>query len=377
MALHIGKFAFTVGVMLCGFGFNAMATDNPLLGLPPIPITASNSQSPEKIALGKKLFFDKRLSANGNVSCATCHDESKAFADGLPVAEGIRKQKGTRNTPTLINAAYFTSQFWDGRRGTLEEQARDPFVNAAEHGFQNHDTVVAVIRSDVVYRSEFQRVFGISAEHITIDHAAQAIAAFERTLIAGDSAFDQFYFGNDNSALTPNAQHGLEIFKKQAGCARCHTIEKDHALFTDNQFHGAGVGMARIEARLAEITTRVLKSQGVPVTDLSSSDIKLESIDETIFSDSDISELGRFNVTHNPIDIGRFKTPTLRNISLTAPYMHDGSVKTLEEVIEIELYARGNDAGRPLILTPKEKQDLVEFLRSLTSPARHPSPSRR
>lgn len=367
MALSSRKFAVSVGLLLSVGGHGAMAFDDPLLGLPPVPVTTSNPQTPEKIALGKKLFFDKRLSADGTVSCETCHSEFKVFTDGLPVAEGINNHRGTRNTPTLLNAAYFTSQFWDGRRVTFEEQAPDPFVNAAEHGFKNHAAVIDVIRSDTAYRSKFQYVFAVGSENINISHVAQAIAAFERTLVAGNSAFDRFYFGKDATALTPVAQRGLELFRKQAGCARCHTIEKEHALFTDNQFHNAGVGVSRIEARLAEITTQVLKIQGVPVTDLSRNDISRKSIDEAIFSDSDISELGRFNVTHNPADIGRFKTPTLRNVALTAPYMHDGSVKTLEEVIESELYARGDDAGRPLILTPVEKQAVVTFLRSITS----------
>lgn len=346
------------------------ATEQNRLGLPLLPIPADNPQSPAKIALGKKLFFDKRLSADGNVSCATCHDPNQAFTDGLPVAAGINKQKGTRNTPTLINAAFATTQFWDGRRASLEEQAHDPFINAVEHGLSNHPSVVDILKRDPDYAQQFKNVFAVRSEAISIHHVAQALASFERTLIAGDSAFDRYEYGTDKNALSSAAQRGLDIFRKQAGCAACHTIEKSHALFTDHKFHSAGVGMQRIQARLAEITTRALKAKGERVTELQPSGRTVtRSVDETVLTDAEISELGRFNVTSQPADIGRFKTPTLRNIALTAPYMHDGSLKTLEEVVEVELYARGNTAHRPLILTPTEKQDLIEFMKSLTGTA--------
>lgn len=344
------------------------AAEKGLLGLPSLPVPADNPQIPEKIALGKKLFFDKRLSADGSVSCSTCHDPNQAFTDGLPVAEGVRKQKGTRNTPTLINAAFSTSQFWDGRRDSLEEQAHDPFVNAVEHGLPDHRSIVNFIKRDPDYAQQFKNVFAVRPEAIGIHHMAQALASYERTLIAGDSDFDRYEYGADKNALSVAAQRGLDIFRKQAGCAECHTVETSHALFTDHQFHSAGVGMQRIQSRLAEITTRALKAKGEPVTELHTSGRTIShSVDETILTDAEISELGRFNVTSRPGDIGRFKTPTLRNIALTAPYMHDGSLKTLEDVVEVELYTRGNAANRPLILTPTEKNDLIEFLKSLTS----------
>lgn len=324
-------------------------------------------QTPEKIALGKKLFFDQRLSADGNVSCATCHDENRAFADGLPVAEGIRKQRGTRNTPTIINAAFFTSQFWDGRRATLEEQARDPFVNGKEHGFRDHQTVLAVIRTEADYPAEFQRIFGTAPGDINIDHVTQALASYERTLIMGDSSFDRYQYGNDKTAITPAALRGLDIFRGRAHCDTCHVIGEKYALFTDNQFHSAGVGLSRIESRLAQITTRAIQATGKKVTELNSSAGQQQRLDETIFTDAEIAELGRFMVTTDPADIGRFKTPSLRNIAHTAPYMHDGSLNTLTQVIDVELYVRGNESNRPLILTPSEKNDLTEFLNSLTS----------
>lgn len=352
---------FTAFLLLASVA--ASAAERAPLGLPPVSAPIDNAQSPDKIALGKRIFSDKRFSADGSISCASCHLPDKAFTDGKVVAEGLRKQKSTRNSPTLLNTAYFTSQFWDGRRASLEDQAKDPFVNATEHGLPNHDALLAVVRGDIKYIGQFKRVFGIDANEITIDHVTKAIAAFERTLVAGNSPFDRFLYANERDALSPAAQRGLELFRGRAGCVTCHSIEKNFALFTDNKFHSAGVGFERIQSRLAEITTRFMKAKGEATAQLTSSN----SVDAAVLSDADISELGRFVVTSDPTDIGKFKTPTLRNVALTAPYMHDGSVTTLREVIDIELYVRGTEANRPVILTPAEKNDLVEFLSALTS----------
>ena len=182
------------------------------LGLPPVPVPEDNPQTPEKIALGKRLYEDKRFSADGTVSCVNCHDPAKAFADGLPVAEGIKKLKGTRNSPTVINAVYYTSQFWDGRRPSLEEQAKDPFVNPVEHGLGEaqgyHQFIVNVIRKDSDYCDQFKKVFGVEPGGITIDHVVKAIASFERTVISGDCPFDRFMYGGDKTALSESAQRG-------------------------------------------------------------------------------------------------------------------------------------------------------------------------
>jgi cytochrome c peroxidase len=332
------------------------------LGLPPVPVPADNPQTPEKIALGKRLFEDKRFSGDGTVSCATCHDPAKGFADALPVAEGIGKQKGTRNSPTGLNAVYYTSQFWDGRRITLEEQAKDPFTNPIEHGLKSHDPILQVIRSDPSYPAEFKAIFGIDAKAITIDHVVKAIAAFERTVIAGDSPFDRYLFGGDKTAMSAAAIRGLDIYRTKGRCQDCHAIGQTEAIFTDNKFHNVGVGFKRIEGKFmaAANAFRKAKQEG-------------KNVDESVLSNAETSELGRFVVTLRPTDIGAFKTPTLRNVSITAPYMHDGSIKTLEEVIE--LYDKGGeknpllDSGiRPLNLTAQEKSDLVEFMKALTSP---------
>lgn len=337
------------------------------LGLPPVPISADNPSTPEKIALGKALFEDKRLSGDGTVSCSNCHNPGKGFTDGMSVSEGINRSKGTRNAPTLINAAYYTSQFWDGRRPTLEAQAKDPFVNSIEHGLKDHNALLDIIRKDAAYPAQFKAAFGVEPDKITADHVGMAIASYERTLVSGDSPFDRYMYGGDKTALSPEAVRGLEIYKGKGRCGTCHVISDKHATFTNNKFHNLGVGFDKVEPRMFEIVNafRVAAAKG-------------QSLDESVLKGSDFSQLGRVLVTITPTDldskaIGQFKTPTLRNVALTAPYMHDGSIATLEEVVE--LYNRGNEKNprldplfKPLNLTPQEKTDLVVFLKSLTSP---------
>ena len=331
-------------------------------GLPEVTVPQDNPQSPDKVSLGKSLFEDKRFSADGTVSCANCHDPKKVFTDGLPVAEGIKKQKGTRNSPTVVNAAYYETQFWDGRRPTLEEQAKDPFLNAVEHGLTSHEQIIETIRKDSAYPTQFKSVFGVEPKDITIDHVVKAIASFERTIVSGDSPFDRYLYGGDKTALSESAVRGLEIYRTKGRCQDCHAIGQTNAVFTDNKFHNLGVGFKKIQPKVMQVASafRKAKQEG-------------KDIDHAILTEQDTSALGRFAVTLRPSDIGGFKTATIRNIAVTAPYMHDGSIQTLEEVIE--LYNRGGDANpfldsgiRPLNLTNEEKADLLAFLNSLTSP---------
>ncbi len=327
------------------------------LGLPGVVAPADNPPTPARIALGRRLFFDARLSRNGSISCSSCHQPEHAFSDGRALAQGIDKREGSRNAPSLLNVAFNTSQFWDGRRTSLEAQALDPLTNPLEHGFKDTQTLLAIIRADPIYVTEFRAAFPANGISIQAIQVAQAIACFERTLIAGDSPFDRYFFGRDEHALSLSAQRGLTLFQRSAQCSSCHTIGPNEALFTDNAFHSLNVGLQRIAPRLPELTKRVVAARQSGI-----------SIDRVILSDRDIAELGRFAVTLSPADIGNFRTPSLRNVELTAPYMHDGSVATLQEAVDRELYYRGNLASRPLILTPDEKSDLVEFLKALTSP---------
>ena len=324
------------------------------LGLPALASSHKNSGDLRAlVTLGKRLFFDSRLSADGGIRCASCHQPDKAFSDGQRVSQGTGGRTGTRNAPSLLNAAFASSLFWDGRRDTLEKQALDPFVNPNEHGLASLDALVAKVRADKTYRDAFASVFGRAKPAITALRIGRAIGAYVRSLLAGDSPFDHHLYGGDKNALPPAAVRGLELFRGRAGCAECHVIGTHHALFSDGKFHSLGVGMEKIRGRLAELATRAANHRG--------------PIDHAILQDVELAELGRFLVTRDPRDIGKFKTPSLRNVALTAPYMHNGEVATLEDAVEREVYYRGLTANRPLILTQNEKEDLVEFLRSLTS----------
>jgi cytochrome c peroxidase len=292
-------------------------------GLLPIQWPKDNPYTPEKAELGRLLYFDTRLSADNSVSCATCHHPKFAFTDGAAVSTGIKGQKGGRSAPTVLNRAYSLAQFWDGRAATLEEQAGGPMANPIEMG-STHESVVANLKAIPGYRAEFQKAFG--SPEITLDRATKAIATFERTVLSGNSPYDRYKFGGDKKALTAEQIRGLDVYINKAKCDACH----EGINFTANAYHNIGVGM-----------------------------------------DKPDPDVGRYAVTKNDADWGAFKTPTLREIANTAPYMHDGSLKTLEEVIDY--YDKGgiknknlDEKMKQLKLTAQEKKDLVAFLKSLS-----------
>jgi cytochrome c peroxidase len=338
------------------------------LGLPPVPIPADNPQSPAKIQLGDRLYHEKRFSIDGKVSCATCHAEDKAFTDHRRVSEGHNGLLGTRNAPTVINSAYMKTLFWDGREPDLEGQSKQPPFNPVEGGLPDHEALLKVIRNDPSYVDAFREVYGVEAADITLDQYADAIASFERTIVAGDSPFDRYQFGGDKSAMSEAAIRGLAVFVGQGRCVSCHIIEQTQALFTDNRFHNIGVGFKNIRGKENEIAGEFLKAKHAGA-----------DVDKTVLADPDASELGRFAVSEDLNQVGAFKTASLRNIALTAPYMHDGSQKTLEDMVEF--YNNGGRVSkddpfspflsggiRPLNLSEQQKKDLVEFLKALTSP---------
>ena len=340
-----------------------------LLGLPPVPVPENNPQTPEKIALGDKLFHDQRFSSTGDVSCATCHDAQKAFTDSpLKVSEGIEKLTGTRNAPTVINSAYYTTLFWDGRSPDLEDQSIHPFVNPVEMGLANHEPILEIVRNDPEYAPAFQQVFGKSGEQITLTEVIQAIAAFERTIVAGDTPFDRWYFAGDGRGMSDAAKRGFEVFIGQGRCVSCHVIEQTQALFTDNRFHNIGVGINNIQQEVPELAGAFLKAKAEGM-----------DVDIAVLTDSKTSELGRFAISEQFDDMGAFKTSTLRNIALTAPYMHDGSLATLRDVVvhynnggfskegeQVNAFLSGGI--RPLNLSEQQIDDLVAFMEALTSP---------
>jgi cytochrome c peroxidase len=315
--------------------------------------------SADQVALGEKLFNDKRLSVNDKVSCATCHEPEKAFTDHKPLAEGVAapKQRTQRNSPTAVNAMFNQTQFWDGRAPSLEEQAKLPILNPIEMGQKSPDDVVAKVRGIPEYRAAFQKIAG---REPTYDDIAGAIAAFERTLYAGDAPFDRFVAGDDK-AISAAAKRGWALFNGKGRCSSCHAFSTVSPLFSDQKFHNIGIAAHKTDfIGLARRATGAVRSGD------------LKQIDELAIQ-TDLSELGRFLVTKRSNDVGAFKTPTLRNVAVTGPYMHDGSLATLWDVMDH--YNKGGvpnpnlDGGmQRLGLTEAEIDDMVAFMESLTSP---------
>jgi cytochrome c peroxidase len=340
------------------------------LGLPPVPVPADNPVTPAKVALGARLFTDLRFSRTGTIACATCHDPVKAFTDSpLETSEGVNHLNGTRNAPTLANVAYYRRFFWDGRSRSLEDQSRHPFVNPVEMGLPDFAPILDLIHSDPEYVRLFREAFGTETARTGMPEVSKALASYERTLVYGDSPFDRWFYGHDAGALTVAAQRGFKVFMEQGRCQSCHTIEGGYALFTDNRFHNIGVGIQRVEADLAKLETSWMtaKARGI-------------NIDKSVLSNDASAELGHFALSDAPDDIGAFKTPSLRNVALTPPYMHDGSLATLRDVIQHYDHGGVLDASRPvsvfvssgirpLHLTDAQIDDLIAFLESLTSPS--------
>jgi cytochrome c peroxidase len=326
-------------------------TGNPTLGLPPIPI--GDRVADAQIELGRTLFNDARLSRDGTVSCSTCHDAARAFTDGKSVSLGVGGAAGIRNAPTLLNVAYQQSLFWDGRRSMLEAQAADPFFNPRELGLTDSAELISKLTADARYREAFQGAFGSASAAPTLAQVTQALAAYERTLLAADSPFDRYYYLQQKDAIPEAARRGLRVFQGPAHCSQCHTISAEGALFTDGRFHG-GVGLKGIAPQLAQLTRRAAALSAMDVSEL-------------VTADAELAALGRFLVTKHPQDIGKYKTPSLRNVALTGPYMHDGSLATLRETVEYEIYYRSIELGLPFVVTPSERDDLVTFLEALTS----------
>jgi cytochrome c peroxidase len=323
-------------------------------------IPADNPQTSEKISLGQKLFFERRLSVNGTVSCSTCHDPQLAFTDRKPLSVGIKGRVGQRNAPTILNALYNKTQFWDGRVNTLEEQAANPIVNAFEMGHPNLDTAVAQIASVEEYQQAFQRVFGRPPNGPDL---VRAIASYERTQLSFDSPFDHFIAG-DNNAIDASAKRGWELFNTQARCNKCHALtdtQRDVTVFTDNDFHNIGIGIIRHNVvALARQAEQLIKSGDTAAIDRAA-------------IQNDMSVLGRFLITKQEKDTASFKTPDIKNVLVTGPYFHDGSQETLWDVIDH--YNKGDglhnpwldEDMQPLALTEADIDDLVAFLASLTS----------
>lgn len=288
-------------------------------GWPAPEIPKDKAITPDRIRLGRKLFYDPILSANRDVSCASCHKPSLAFADSVPVSRGAHGQAGTRNTPTLFNVAWYPHFFAEGGVPTLELVTLGPIQTDVEMGF-NIGEACKRLAADAEYVRLFKKAYDTLPSTYTL---VRALGAFQRTLVSAGSPYDRYVRG-DSSAISADAKNGLALFgSERLGCAGCHS----GFLFTDFGFHSVGLS---------------------PATDV-----------------------GRFRLTSVPADSGRFKTPTLRNVAVTAPYMHDGSIKDLSSVIDFYAAGGGPDAHKnerlkPFAITSKEKHDLITFLYTLT-----------
>ncbi len=306
------------------------------------------------------MFFDGRLSADGSVACSTCHDPARAFTDGRPASIGINGRLGQRNAPTILNALYNKTQFWDGRAKTLEEQAALPIVNPIEMGQPSMDAAVTRIAAVAEYQDAFRDVFGRPPNGTDL---VRAIASYERTQVSFDSPFDHFIAG-DEHAIDDSAKRGWELFNTRGRCNKCHALSEDKrdvTYFTDNDFHNIGIGTIRHDVvALARQAEQLINSGDATAIDRAA-------------IQTDMSALGRFLITKKEPDIASFKTPDLRNVLVTGPYFHDGSQETLWDVMDH--YNKGDGLQnpyldediQPLALTESDIDDVVAFLASLTS----------
>ncbi len=320
-------------------------------------IPGDNALTPERVALGRKLFFDARLSADGTVACATCHDVSRGFTDQRPVSEGIGGKLGRRNAPTVMNATFEPTQFWDGRAATLEDQAKLPIVNPIEMGMPSGDAAVAKIAGDADYQKQFQAAYSRAPNY---EDVGRAIGAFERTLVFLDAPFDRWADG-DSKAMSADAVKGFALFQGKARCVTCHPINGSNPIGSDGRFHNIGVSARHQDFEsLAKRALAELAKGG-----------DTQAAMDRLALETDMAELGRFVVSKRQSDVGAFKTEQLRNVALTAPYMHDGSMQTLWDVVDH--YNRGGEANpyldggiEPLGLSEAEINDVVAFLFALT-----------
>ncbi len=333
-------------------------------GLPPVPHPPDNPPTRAKIELGRKLFFDRRLSINRTMSCAMCHIPEQGFANReLKTAVGVEGRSLRRNAPTILNVAYLDSLFVDGRDSALETQFIAPLIAANEMANPSAGYVVALLARLPDYEAPFERAFGAGP---SLDRIGKALAAYQRSVIAAGSRFDRWYYGGEAAALSETERRGFELFAGQAGCAVCHEIGESSALFTDNAFHDTGYGWWRERLRQNPPPEQVVEvAPGVRYA------LPWQMV--AAVGEDPPADLGRYEVTLDPADRWKFRTPGLRNVALTPPYMHDGGLSDLMAVLRF--YNEGgrphpgqDRAIRPLGLEEGDLADIAAFLGALTSP---------
>ena len=322
------------------------AADDLPLGLAPLNPEGVRPP-PAEVALGKRLFFDTVLSRDGSVSCASCHIPEEAFAQrGQAVSKGVDGKTGRRNSPSLLNVAFTRHLFLDGRSTSLEDQAWQPILADDEMGNRSVEDVLERLAASPAYPPLFKEVFGVGRPNKK--SVAKALASFQRSLLSGNSPFDRWYWSGDKGAMSPAAIKGYDLFAGEAFCWQCHQVAGDDGiLFTDDQFHNTGVSWQSEQAG---------KRLAAPNEDRPKPD------------------LGRFEATGEPLDQRQFKTPSLRNVALTAPYMHDGSLETLEDVVQFYNRGGGDGTMHPLYLDGSQVKAVVEFLKCLTGDQKFETP---
>lgn len=331
------------------------------LGLPTVTIPEFNPINREKVALGRKLFFDRRLSFNNTFSCAMCHIPQQGFSNNeMAMAVGVEGRSVRRNSPSIYNVAYAESLFHDGREENLEQQVWGPLLAHNEMGNASVGAVLSKIRQIPDYKNRFETIF--DGEGPTMETVGMALASYQRTLVSGNSAFDRWYYGKQEQAISAQAKRGFELFNGKAGCQSCHQVGKDYALFTDHQLHNTGHGYAK-SMGIRPKKQRIYLAPGVY------QEVDTDIIDQV--AEKPPADLGLYEITQNPYDRWKYKTPTLRNVALTSPYFHDGSFASLEEVVQF--YNQGGVKNelldpriKPLNLNDQEVEDIVAFLNTLT-----------
>lgn len=331
----------------------------PVMGLPSTSSrndTATSKHHSDLIAMGERLFSDTRLSLDGKVSCASCHIPTKYFADGRQVAIGINGKAGTRNTPSLasIGRSAGPTFFWDGRRTRLEQAVMDPFTNPVEMGLPDDSALLGKLNAIPSYNDSMGSIAVKERESRSLARIAQALSAYVRSVDRTSSSFDRYTSGQDPKALNAQERRGLAVFENKGHCAQCHQLEGNPPSLTDHSFHRTGVGFSAVEYDLPRLTAEVIEHP-----------LQGADLGNRVATNSAEAQLGRFNVSHEVADMGMFRTPSLRGVAKTAPYMHDGSVKTLEEAVDREIYYRSLDSGQPIGLTVEERAELLAFLRKL------------
>ena len=332
----------------------------PPLGLPVLPVPKDNPVTTAKVKLGRKLFYDRRLSFNNTFSCALCHIPEQGFTNHeMATAVGVEGRTVRRNSPTLFNIGYAERLFHDGRENSLEQQVWGPLLAHNEMANPSIGFVLDKIKQQPDYQGLFQQAFGKPASMETV---GMALASYQRTLNAANSPFDRWYYGHQKQAINVKAQQGFKLFAGKAGCVQCHQLSEKYTLFTDQTFHNTGIGYA-------ETMSSSAKGQRVELIPGVYANLNANQINSV--SEKKTNDLGRYEITQNPADRWRYKTPTLRNIQLTAPYMHNGSLKDLRQVVEF--YNQGGFANenldsliKPLNLSAQEIDELTEFLSTLT-----------